>query len=117
MATQTDLAVTLAAMVEDSMHSEKDAVLAILQAVQAATCHPDGVTASSVREETPEEIRQQYPHHQGAVIGNLVRKKILIPTGEYAPSGNDASGNRHRPVPIYRCNSIALLDYIDERSR
>lgn len=117
MATQADLAATLAVMTDDAMHSEKDAVLAILKAVQAATCHPDGVTASSVREETPEAIRQQYPHHQGAVIGNLVRKGILTPTGGYAPSGNDAAGNRHRPVPIYRCNSIALLDYIDERSR
>lgn len=116
MANQTDLTPVLAAMVEDDLPSRREAVDAILHAIEAAALYPDGVTASSVREEIPEQIRDQYPHQIGATVGHLVRSGILTPTGWYAHSGNDRSGNRRRPVPIYHCDLAALREHINDRS-
>lgn len=117
MATQTDLAPTLDTMVEDGLPSQRDAALAIMQAVARATLYADGVTAATIRPEIPDDVYEQYKHHIGATISTLVAKRILTKTGRFALSGNRESGNSSRPMHIYHCDLPALKKYIDERSR
>ena len=57
------------------------------------------VTAASVRDETPAWVN---PHTRGAVFSDLVKHRVLVPTGDVAKSGNVKSRNRHRQTPVYR---------------
>ena len=80
---------------------------ALLDAVRRVAAEHDGlVHVSWLREELPEWVSKA--QSCGTFTTALVRAKVLVWTGEYAPSGNYAQRNGERAAKVYRFHPEAV---------
>lgn len=105
----------LAAMEGDPLLSRREAIAdvreCILVVAQLTATHR--VTAGSVRPYYKTRTTQ-YPERISATWNGLIRRGILrrVP-GVAEPSGNRESGNEHRLMPVYECDTDALRTLIE----
>ena len=81
--------------------------VALLDAVERVAAEHDGlVHASWLRPALPKWVTKSQSY--GAFVNGLVRAKVLVWTGEYAPSGNYAQRNGERAAKVYRFHPEAV---------
>ena len=81
--------------------------VALLDAVERVAAEHDGlVHVSWLRPALPRWVTEAQSF--GAFVNGLVRAKVLVWTGEYAPSGNYAQRNGERAAKVYRFHPEAV---------